>query len=208
MRSWTLAVACAAVTAFGVGCARSKSEAPAAPAPAATTAQRPVGGPPGGAQPGAPRRAPQPPNWERQDSVRRALVAEVLTSIAGRENEPAGKVFKNVKVNRDMPAKAFLTMMDEQYGRSISASCTGCHASTNVGGVLKVNWADEEPKKKKIARQMEVMTQSMNRDLAKVKELDADYPKATCVMCHRGAEHMPNTMNARKNSDPPPPSRK
>ena len=30
--------------------------------------------------------------------MRRALVAEVLASVKGRENEPAGKVFKNVQL--------------------------------------------------------------------------------------------------------------
>ncbi len=189
------AVATIVVASLALGCARGKTESPAAsPTPAA-------------AQPGAPatvRRAPQPPNWERQDSVRRALVAQVLQSIAGRENEPAGKVFKNVQLNKTMPAKEFRAMMNEQYGRSIGASCTGCHTNTNVAGVLNVNWADDEPKKKQISRQMERMTQAINKDLAKVKELDQPFPKATCVMCHRGAEHMPNTMEPLKNSESPP----
>jgi len=200
MRIWSVVVA-GVVLSAGVGCARGKTE-PLAAAPVPTATQRPAG-----AQPGAPatvRRAPQPPNWERQDSVRRALVAQVLQSIAGRENEPAGKVFKNVQLNKTMPAKEFLDMMNEQYGRSIGASCTGCHTNTNVAGVLNVDWADDEPKKKQISRQMERMTQSINKDLAKVKELDQPFPKATCVMCHRGAEHMPNTMEPLKNSESPP----
>jgi len=136
--------------------------------------------------------------------VRRALVAEVLASVKGRENEPAGKVFKNVQLNKEMPVKEFLAMMDEQYGRSIGATCTGCHQSTNVGGVLKVDYADNSPKKKIIARQMERMTQKINGDLSKVKELDQPYVKSTCVMCHRGAEHMPTTMKPLKNNEMPP----
>lgn len=205
MRSWSVVVALVVASA-GVGCASGKSES-AAPAPT-PVAQRPAGGgaAPGGAA-GAPattRRAPQPPNWERQDSVRRALVAEVLASVKGRENEPAGKVFKNVQLNKEMPVKEFLAMMDEQYGRSIGATCTGCHQSTNVGGVLKVDYADNSPKKKIIARQMERMTQKINGDLSKVKELDQPYVKSTCVMCHRGAEHMPTTMKPLKNNEMPP----
>jgi hypothetical protein len=150
---------------------------------------------------------PQPPNWERQDSVRKALMAEVLSSVAGRENEPAGKVFKNVQLNKDMPVRQFLIMMDEQYGRSVGASCTGCHVNSNVNGVLKVDYANEQSKKKQISRLMESMTQDINRDLKKNTGLDEDYPKATCVMCHRGTEHMPNTMKQPKNTDPPPPTR-
>ena len=205
MRLWLARLAIVTVGA-GVGCASGKTEPPAsAPRPTAGAQQA------GGAEaprPAQTRRPPPPPNWERQDSVRKALMAEVLASVAGRENEPAGKVFKNVKANRDMPVKEFLVMMDEQYGRSVSATCTGCHQSANVGGVLKVDWASEQPKKKHIARKMELMTQAINKDLKKNTELDDDYPKATCVMCHRGAEHMPNTMNQLKNSDPPPPTRK
>ena len=196
MRLSSLTVAIVLATA-AAGCARNKAEAPTAEA-----VPRPGGAPAG------PRRAPQPPNWERQDSVRKALMAEVLSTVAGRENEPAGNVFKNVKVSKDMPVKEFLTMMDAQYGRSISASCTGCHANKNVGGVLKVDYADESPKKKQIARQMARMTLSINKDLAKNKELDQPFVRSTCVMCHRGAEHMPDTMEPLKNSDPAPPQRK
>lgn len=207
MRVVAMAVPLFAMTAI-IGCAHKQSERNS---PTPTTAARPAGGEAGRAGgPGGPpgtRRAPQPPNWERQDSVRKALMAEVLSTIPGRENEPAGKVFKSVKLNRNMPVKEFLTMMDEQYGRSVGASCTGCHANQNVNGVLKVNYADDSPKKKMIARQMEEMTQNINRDLKKNKGIDEDYPKATCVMCHRGAEHMPNTMKQLKNSDPPPPTR-
>jgi cytochrome c2 len=136
--------------------------------------------------------------------VRRALVAEVLRSVAGRENEPAGKVFKNVQLNKSMPVKDFLAMMNEQYGRSVGASCTGCHANTNVAGVLKVDYASDEPKKKQIARQMEKMTQGINKELSKVKELDQPYIRTTCVVCHRGAEHMPTTMDPLKNNESPP----
>lgn len=195
MRSWSVGLV---LVSLGViaGCSRAKTEPPT---PVAT----PVAGG-GGAAPAGPRRAPAPPNWERQDSVRKALVAEVLRSVAGRENEPAGKVFKNVQVNKNMPASEFLAMMNEQYGRSIGASCTGCHTNTNVEGVLKIDWADDAPKKKQIARQMERMTQVINKDLSRVKELDQPYVKTSCVMCHRGAEHMPNTMEPLKNSETPP----
>jgi len=198
MRSWSLAVAIVLASA-AAGCAHNNAE---------TVAAAPEAVPRPGGTPAGPRRAPQPPNWERQDSVRKALMAEVLSTVVGRENEPAGNVFKNVKVSKDMPVKEFLTMMDAQYGRSISASCTGCHANKNVGGVLKVDYADESPKKKQIARKKARMTLSINKELEKNKELDQPFVRSTCVMCHRGAEHMPDTMEPLKNSDPAPPQRK
>ena len=193
MRSQSISVAVLVASSI-VGCAHARSET-------ATNDARPQTGVPGA--PAGARRAPQPPNWERQDSVRRALMDEVLNSVPGRENEPAGKVFKNVQLNKTMPVKEFLAMMNEQYGRSVGASCTGCHANTNVAGVLKVDYASDEPKKKQIARQMERMTQSINKDLSKVRELDQPYIRTTCVVCHRGAEHMPTTMDALKNTESP-----
>ena len=209
MRSWSVAIAFVVVGTV-VGCAH----APATPAAAPATAQRPGGEGGRGGEGARPpqgvatvRRAPAPPNWERQDSVRKALMAEVLATVAGRENEPAGTVFKNVKFSKNMPVKDFLVMMDEQYGRSVGATCTGGHANTNVGGVLKVDYADDSPKKKQISRLMEQMTQTINKELSKNKGLDQPYIRSTCVMCHRGTEHMPTTMKQLKNSDPPPQTR-
>ncbi len=122
-----------------------------------------------------------------QDSIRVATIAEIMKSIAGRENEPAGKVFKNVLLHKDMPAKDFLKRMDEEYGRGVGAVCSNCHV---VG-----EWDKDEKKNKVIARDLERMTRVINEaHLAKQKDLDEDYPKATCVLCHRGTLHPPNTL--------------
>ena len=170
-------------------------------------AGQPGPGGPGG--PGGARRG-GPPNFERQDSIRVASVEQLLKEIKGRESEPAGKVFKSVQFSKDMPAKAFLTMMNEQYGRGTGNVCTGCHESAIVNGANVVNYASDKPKDKKIARDMERMQQSINKELAKnqaSKGIDDDYPKASCVMCHRGTAHMPNTMKSLKNTDPLPQTR-
>jgi hypothetical protein len=114
----------------------------------------------------------------------------VLASIAGRENEPAGQVFKNVQLFKEMPAKEFLTtVMDEQYGRGLSLLCTGCHTDDR-------KWELDTRKDKVIARQMERMQRDIDaKYLAKNKEIDKPAPKVTCVMCHRGTTHMTNTMD-------------
>ena len=198
MRAWSMA-ASNIIVSVGVGCAGTKTEP--VPTPAARTSQGPLPG--GGARRG-------PPNFERQDSVRLATMEEVLRSVAGREDEPAGHVFKSVQLNKNMPVKQFLTMMSEQYGRGLGNTCTGCHQSAIVNGVNVIDYASDKPKDKRIARDMERMQQSINRDLAKNQKnhgIDDDYPKATCVMCHRGTAHMPNMMKPMKNSDPPPPTR-
>ncbi|MBY0491685.1 MAG: photosynthetic reaction center cytochrome c subunit [Gemmatimonadaceae bacterium] len=191
MRVWsTIAVITAGVA---IACA-PKTE----PTPVATpVAQAPgrAGGPPqGGAQPdgqpGAPRPRREPPSPLRLDTLRKAEVAKVLESIKGRENEPAGKVFQNVQLFKDMPAKEFLTtVMDEQYGRGLSLLCTGCHTDDR-------KWESDARKDKIIARQMEKMQRDIDsRWIAKNKEIDKPAPKVTCVMCHRGTGHMPNTMD-------------
>lgn len=131
-----------------------------------------------------PRRVP---NYAAQDSVRKATVAAILRELAGRENEPAGKVFKNVQLHKDMPVREFLAKMDEQYGRGLGATCTNCHVANR--------WDSDSLKNKQIARQMENSTRVIQSQLLeKTTGLDGDFPTATCVMCHRGTSHMPNVM--------------
>lgn len=180
MRSY-IAAALVATTAL-LACARTQQEA--AVATATPIAQAPA--PAAGAAP-APRRQPVHP--AKLDTVRQQAIAELLATLKGRENEPAGVVFKNVKLHKDMPVKDFLTMMDEQYGRSLSFACTNCHMDNG-------DYASDERKNKVIARQMERMQRDIDtKYINKVKELDDPRPKTTCVMCHRGTPHMPNTMD-------------
>lgn len=136
------------------------------------------------------------PNPYLQDSIRVATIAEIMQQIAGKEDQPAGTVFKNVTLHKDMPAKDFLKKMDEEYGRGLGAVCTGCHVAKE--------WDKDDKKNKGIALQMEKMTRIINEThLAKTKDLDDDFPKATCVMCHRGTSHMPNTMPKPTKDTPP-----
>ena len=181
-------VVVASLTVVAIACARTKpgtTPAPAGPtvsaAPTAGVANAPGG--PGG----APRRRP-PPNPMQQDTVRRATVDSILASIAGRENQPAGTVFKNVKLLKNLTAAEFLRTMDTQYGRGLGWTCSNCHV---VG-----KWDDDARKNKRIARQMQAMQDYINgTQLASVKELDAEYDKATCVMCHRGSNEPRGEMD-------------
>ena len=176
-------VAAAGLLAFSlVACARTQQEAQVATA--APIAQSPA---PAAGAPPAQRRQPVSPM--KLDTVRKQAIAELMATLKGRENEPAGVVFKNVKLHKDMPVKDFLTMMDEQYGRGLSFSCTNCHMDNG-------DYASDTRKNKVIARQMERMQRDIDaKYIDKVKELDDPRPKTTCVMCHRGTPHMPNTMD-------------
>ncbi len=164
----------ATLTLVAIACTQAKPAPTPAPAAGTAVAQ---------SAPGAPGAAPRrrvPPNPWQQDTVRRATVDSILRSIAGREDQRAGDVFQNVKLLKNMPAREFLALMDGQYGRGLGWTCTNCH----VPG----NFQDDSKKNKKIARQMQAMQDYINnRSLARVKELDAEYDKATCAMCHKGS---------------------
>ena len=187
--------------ALVASCHRQATATGPAPAPGSGVAQTPSSTQtsPGNAASGTaanpvqrPRRAP--PNPVVQDSIRRATVVTLMAEIAGKEHQPAGTVFKNVKLLKDVPAGEFLKTMDEIYGRGLGMVCTGCH--------INGKWDDDSRKNKIIARQMQQMTIQLNTEtLPKVKELDEDWHKVSCVMCHRGTGHAANTMPV-----PPAPS--
>ncbi len=171
-------------------CTPTPPSQPSQPSPAggqgSTVATSTTAAAPSSALSTAPRRRP-PPNPIAQDSVRRALVDSILKTIVGREQEPAGQVFKNVQLLKDMPAGEFLKNMDVNYGRGLGWTCGNCHVLTQFDADTRKN--------KKIARQMQAMTTLINAEqLPKIKELDATYEKVTCVMCHRGSNEPKATM--------------
>ncbi len=119
----------------------------------------------------------------RRDSIaalRAKTVSEVLASIAGHENEPAGEVFKNVVLLKDMPAGEFVKEMDQNFGAALSMNCTSCH----VAG----QWDDDSRNGKKRARIMiEMVNVINNQELTKMPAgRDGQTPKISCVTCHRG----------------------
>ncbi|HEX6160575.1 MAG TPA: c-type cytochrome [Thermoanaerobaculia bacterium] len=107
-----------------------------------------------------------------------AHVTELLQQIKGREEEPAGKVFKNVKVLKDIPAARFLRIMDAGYSRSLGVGCDHCHNEDD--------WASDELRPKGAAREMAVMTREINDRLDKMEHLDDEDSTVNCTTCHRG----------------------
>lgn len=168
------------LAAIAIGSCTSQPTAQA-PAPQAAVPTMGVGGIPG---PGGPGRRPNP---AQQDTARRAQVDSIMHAIAGKEQQPASQVFKNVKLLKDMPAAVFLKNMDEIYGRGLGMGCGNCHV---LG-----KFDDDSRKNKRVARQMQEMTDYINTvRLANIKELDEDYVKVTCVTCHAGSGHPKATM--------------
>ena len=158
--------------------------APSNPSPTTNTqqpvaAQQVPGGPPGGP------RVPLTDSARRvRDSVTAARrdsgAAMVLRAIAGRENQPAESVFKNIKILKGVPAGRLVNIMNMGFGRSLGVSCGFCH----VPG----KWDLDDKEEKNTARLMLAMVQTINRDYIAKVPVDSGTPRpmVNCFTCHRG----------------------
>ena len=166
--------------------ALSCTKAPATPGPtpgpaAPTTATAQPGAP---AQPGgAPRRVP--PSRDSLAKLRANYVAQIMQKIAGRENEPAEKVFENVQVLKGITAAELVRKMDKDYGEALSWNCTNCHRFAPQG-----NFASDTSNDKRRARFMQQMQNEINL-VTLPKLYPKDTPKVTCSTCHRGYNEPP-----------------
>jgi hypothetical protein len=154
------------------------------PTPQPVAGQQVPGGPPGG--PGG-QRMPLTDSARRvRDSVnairRDSAAAMVLRSIAGRENQPAESVFKNIKILKGFPAGRVVAIMNLGFGRSLGVSCGFCH----VPG----KWDLDDKEEKNTARLMFAMVQTINRDYISKVPTDpartSPPPVVNCFTCHRG----------------------
>jgi hypothetical protein len=118
----------------------------------------------------------------RRDSIakdREKLYNESLAKIAGRENQPAESVFKNIKIFQGRPASQVLRIMAQGFDPALGVSCSHCHV---VGEYDK-----EDKPTKQIARDMFAMVNAINTQyLAKIKNLRSPNPSVSCTTCHRG----------------------
>lgn len=116
------------------------------------------------------------------DSVareRERYVADVMKTIAGKEQQPASQVFRNVKMLTNVPAARLLAVMNTGYAKSLGVSCTHCH----VAG----EWDREDKPQKQIARDMSAMAMTINNQLLKnIANLKGPSPVVNCTTCHRG----------------------
>jgi hypothetical protein len=167
------------------------------PTPTTTAAQAPATQNPSG-PPVTPRPRPPRLSVDSLSKLRRVQVNLVLASIAGRETEPAGQVFKNVQFNKDMPAAQFVNMMDSSYGRALGWRCENCHVTTDFSSDAK--------KDKGRAKIMQQMTNEINATW--MPKLSPEKPaKATCLMCHRGTNDPKDTVETYRTIVKPPGSR-
>jgi hypothetical protein len=165
-------------------CATAPTTATPNPSPTPVASQGAAPSQSGAGGPNFPR-APLTDSARRvRDSVtavrRDSAAASVLRSIAGRENQPAESVFKNIKVFKGVPAARLVNIMNNGFGRSLGVGCGFCH----VPG--KFDLDDRE--QKNTARLMLAMVQTINRDYVSKVPVDSGRPApmVSCFTCHRG----------------------
>ena len=151
------------------------------------------GGPPPGRGPGGSggmrNFAPPPFPGDSTAAERDSLMNEVMKKIAGREQAPAESVFKDIQIFKGRPAGDIPRIMNYGFGRSLAVSCFHCHSKTD--------WAKDEKKQKRIAREMSKMAAAINTDyIGKIDGLGEGrlgpdgqpmHPTVNCSTCHRGS---------------------
>ena len=161
-----LALACAtAVPPQPTPTVAPAESTPAAAPPAATPAAAPR---PGGMPPN--------PNQEQNDQVAKA----VLERIAGRENEPAEQVFKNIQSLKGVPAGRLVRVMNMGFSRALGVSCLHCHYGPD--------YSSDEKRQKRAARDMMAMNKMINDRLQSLQNLEGKPEEhvVNCSTCHRG----------------------
>jgi hypothetical protein len=91
--------------------------------------------------------------------------------------KPAGELFKNVKVLKDVPAGQFLQYM-RSFNAALGKECTFCHVQDR---------SSDEKHEKVVARNMITMSHEINEKFFNGKM------EVRCYTCHKGAEHPVST---------------
>ena len=127
---------------------------------------------------GAPRQSTEPSVQEINDR----FVEQIAERIVGRENEPAGQVFKNMRIDwlKTTPARQLLDIMNGGYARALGVRCTHCHVESD--------FSSDDKRPKRAAREMAAMHHTVNQTLAKMENLTSapEERSINCATCHRG----------------------
>jgi hypothetical protein len=153
------------------------SQPPAQPAtpPAATAPQAPA------AQGQTQGQARPTDNYDSQ-----AALAELKKAIAGKEEQPAETVYKNIQMFKGVPAARVLGAMNA-FSNALGVTCRKCHDVQN--------WASDDKHEKTAARNMMRMTGDINEKYLKgMAGLDDDDAHIGCGTCHRGHAHPESGM--------------
>jgi hypothetical protein len=117
----------------------------------------------------------------RRDSIekdRTRLFNEEVAWLAGRENQPAESVYKNIKLFKGQPAIRVLNIMARGFSPALGVSCSHCHVTGE--------YDREDKNTKQVARDMFAMVNSINAELKKIPNIKSTNPTVNCSTCHRG----------------------
>jgi len=129
-----------------------------------------------------PAAAPAAPKEPSTQEVNDAFVQRISKQIAGHEEEPSEKVFKNMQIDllKKIPASRLLLIMNLGYSKALGVTCKHCH--------VEDDFSKDNKRPKRCAREMAVMHFSINQQLAKMQNLEPN-PNGhfiNCSTCHRG----------------------
>jgi hypothetical protein len=97
----------------------------------------------------------------------------------GRDDKPAGEVFKNLQFLKGLPAGRLAGIMT-RWNSALGVKCNHCHT---LGA-----WEKDDLPAKQIAREMMTLTSKINNEsLKEIKNLKSEKPAISCYTCHRGA---------------------
>ena len=103
-------------------------------------------------------------------------IEELERLIAGKEQQPAEQVFKNIQTFKGMPAIRVLRIMEQAFVPNLGVECSHCH---NVG-----EWESDSKRGKNVAREMWVLRGEVQQKLRQITG-KTDLP-FTCYSCHKG----------------------
>jgi hypothetical protein len=174
-----------ALAVLAGSCTQQASVDTSAPAPVVTPSQAQGGQPAGG--PGRPPMTAADSARmaaamaARRDSIekdRTRLFNEEVAWLAGRDNQPAESVYKNIKLFKGQPAIRVLNIMARGFSPALGVSCSHCHVTGE--------YEKEDKPTKQIARDMFAMVNGINAELKKIPNIKSPNPVVNCSTCHRG----------------------
>jgi len=112
---------------------------------------------------------------KKAEKPRNKIILELEKQIAGREDEPAEWVFKNIQVLEGVPAIRVLRIMENGFSPALGVKCTFCH--------VKGEWDKDDKAEKQTARKMMKMVSEIRAKLVDIADEDATI---NCYTCHRG----------------------
>jgi len=107
---------------------------------------------------------------------RNKFVVELEKQIAGKEQQPAEQVFKNIQTFKGRPAIGVLRIMELAFVANLGVDCSYCHDTER--------WDSDAKKPKQIARGMWTLRATAQDEVRRITG-KTDVP-VTCYTCHKG----------------------